>query len=99
MDEQFLNTSPDSSVKRCPACGSVIAQRGDDDMEEEPIVCALWDVCDILEEYDRTPSEALAWLRKHKGNLNLAAFNALWNYTNENCAFEQKDQEEADHDA
>ena len=96
MDEQSLNTFPDSSVKRCPACGSVIAKSGDDDIDDEPIVGVVWDVCDILEEYDCTPSEALAWLRKHKGNLDLAAFNALWNYTNENSDFEMKDEEADD---
>ena len=68
-------------------------------MDDEPIVCVVWDVGDIEEEYNCTFSEALAWLRKHKDNLDQAAFDALWNYTVKNCEpdFEMKD-EEADDD-
>ena len=83
---------PDSGVKRCLACGSVIAKSGDDELDDEPIVCAVWNVGDILIEYDCTDSEAVAWLRKHQHNLDQAAFNAFWNYTVENCDFEPKDE-------
>ena len=54
---------PDSGVKRCLACGSVIAKSGDDELDDEPIVCAVWNVGDILIEYDCTDSEAVAWLK------------------------------------
>jgi len=47
MDEQFLNTSPDSGVKRCPACGSVTAKSGDNNLDDDPMVCVVWDVGDI----------------------------------------------------
>ena len=79
-----------------PCVRSAIAQRGDNDQDDEPIVCAVWDVGDIEMEYDCTISEALAWLRKHKDNLDRAAFNAFWNYTNAHSDFEMKDDEEAD---
>jgi len=94
MDEQFVNTTPDPGVKRCLVCGTIIATTGDKDRDDEPIVCAVWDVADILEEYDCTISEALSWLRKHKDKLDQAAFDALRNYTIENSEFEMKDEEE-----
>lgn len=96
MSKHSLNTSPDSGVTRCPACGSVTAKSGDNNLDDDAMVCVVWDVGDIEMEYDCTISEALAWLRKHKDNLDQAAFDALWNYTNENCPFEQKDDKEAD---
>ena len=77
MDEQFVSTSSDSGVNRCPACGSVIAKSGDNNLDDDPMVCVVWDVGDIEMEYDCTISEALAWLRKHKDNLDQGAFNAL----------------------